>query len=167
MLLHIAAWLLFLSWPFIFDSHDPNRPARTISFWIPMIIGNLILLGLFYLNIYLLIPSLLRKRGWVFYLGAVVICFFSYAFISWEIRKQFPPRRFNREMNFKNDDATAKNNDGALRHDNKNFPRNDFRFTYFFSIVPFLLVFGLSTSLKFSEDIANFEKREKKRKMRT
>jgi two-component system, LytTR family, sensor kinase len=162
VLLHVAGWLLFLSWPFLFDSHDPNRQPRTLSFWIPIITGNLILLGLFYLNLLVLIPSILRKRGWSFYLGAVLICFFAYAFVSSELRKQFPPRRFNREIQARKDDPAFKSDDRNFRRD-RPVGTDGFRFMYFFSIVPFLLVLGLSTSLKFSEDIANFEKERKEK----
>ncbi len=158
VLLHIAGWLLFLSWPFLFDSHDPNRQPRTVTFWMPMIIGNLVLLVFFYLNIYLLIPAVLRKRGWPFYLGTVLICFFSYAFISYELRREIFPRRINRPDR----EMTLRNNDNAVR--DRPFPRNEsFRSLYFFSLAPFLLVFGISTSLKFSDDIAEFEEERKEK----
>ena len=113
VLLHVAGWLLFLSWPFLFDSYNPNRQPQSFSFCLPMIIGNGILLFLFYLNIFALIPKILHKLGWPLYLGSVMVCFFSYAFISNTLREQVYPRRSNN----KDRDVAFNRRDSMVMHD--------------------------------------------------
>ena len=59
---------------------------------------------------------------------------------------------------YRNDSINLRNDPSAKWSD---LPKS--RLTSFFNLVPFLLVFGISTSLKFSEDIAEFDRERKER----
>ena len=59
---------------------------------------------------------------------------------------------------YRNDSINLRNDPSAKWSD---LPKS--RLTSFFNLVPFLLVFGISTSLKSSEDIAEFDRERKER----
>jgi two-component system LytT family sensor kinase len=103
--LHVIGWVTFISLPFMF--FGPRRgggpPMRHDRFSPPpngdmqmsqppefdlttmrlhSILFNVLLIGFFYLNTYVLIPRVLTKRSWLYYLASVVLCFVFVALAS-------------------------------------------------------------------------------------
>lgn len=130
-----------------------------IWFWLPMATNNFMLLIFFYVNMLVLIPRLLRKRGWAYYFGAILICFLSYQFVASTARETFWARRRLTER------PAAFNQINPSRSDvpERRFEPPRSRFFGLFELAPFLLVFGLSTSLRFSEDFSSLERQQKEK----
>ena len=100
--LHIIGWISFISLPFMFFGprlgsrtplqHDgfgspPNGQMPPPEFdlnamRLHSILFNVLLIGFFYLNMYLLIPKVLTKKSWLHYLASIVICFVFVALAS-------------------------------------------------------------------------------------
>ena len=89
VLLHIAAWVLLFSLPYLLrPSNNPNQPAShpepestTVSFIVSRI-NDLLLIGFFYLNALLLIPRLLYKKKYTFYTLSIIACFTGYVLFT-------------------------------------------------------------------------------------
>lgn len=78
--LHVVAWALLFSLPFLLRSYDEHRPppgkGAHSSPELHYIISNLFWIGFFYLNAQLLIPRLVYKRRFWFY-GAALLSIYS------------------------------------------------------------------------------------------
>lgn len=88
ILLHIAAWLLLFSLPYLLrPSNNPNQPLHpepenpSINFIIYRI-NELLLICFFYLNALLLIPRLLYIKRYTFYSISLIACFTIYTLIT-------------------------------------------------------------------------------------
>jgi sensor histidine kinase YesM len=91
VLLHTAAWVLLFSLPFLLRPYDNNRPKEANKdaniFLVLYFVNDLLLIGLFYLNAYVLMPALLGvKKYWRYFIGLVVF-FAGYNFVDWIIFK--------------------------------------------------------------------------------
>lgn len=79
---HIVAWLLFFSLPLLlhapFDRHA-RFYAHAPSFDLFHTVGDLALVGIFYLNACVLLPDLLRKKKVGFFLCMLLLLFLAYA----------------------------------------------------------------------------------------
>ncbi|HMG89043.1 MAG TPA: histidine kinase [Chryseolinea sp.] len=156
--LHIVGWVTFISLPFMFFGpraggrppmqHD-FRPAPNPEMQMPQpsefdlnamrlhsILFNVLLIGFFYLNMYVLIPRVLTKKSWLYYLASIVLCFVFVAFASEVINQILSSYAYR--------------------------PR-----PFYFTSLNFLLVFGLSTALKFTSDRVQFERERKERENET
>ncbi|HEX6890459.1 MAG TPA: histidine kinase [Chryseolinea sp.] len=104
--LHIIGWVTFVSVPFMFfgpspigprsmhrDGLRPPPPGEGMDIPQPTdfdintmrlhsILFNVVLIGFFYLNMYVLIPKVLTKKSWVHYLVYVVLSFVIFAIAS-------------------------------------------------------------------------------------
>jgi len=96
--LHFIGWVTFISLPFMFFGPRPGgrtpmrhggfRPPPNGDMQMPQpsefdlnnmrlhsILFNVLLIGFFYLNMYVLIPRVLTKKSWLYYLVSIVLCF--------------------------------------------------------------------------------------------
>ncbi len=155
--LHVIAAGIFIILPLMFvgpRSTDRPGPRRTETFRLPpdsdvrgpqindldfrsmrlhSVLFNVILIGFFYVNMYMLVPRVLTRKSWIYYAGSVLLCFgvmlmlnelVAYAFFSGGFRPGRP---------------------------------------IYFTIINFLLVFGLSTALRLTSDRVEFERDRKER----
>lgn len=97
------------------------------------ILFNVVLIGLFYLNTYILIPRVLARKHWLHYVGAITLCLAVVLVLSHLIDYLLT---------------------GGSPHPG--------RPTYFV-IINFLLVFGLSTALRLTSDRIKFEREREQR----
>lgn len=93
ILLHIVAWVLLFSLPYLLrPSNNPNEPIRpepqnpTLSFIIQRT-SDAMLIIFFYLNALSLIPKFLYKKKYIFYSISILFYFVVYATLSWLLRK--------------------------------------------------------------------------------
>lgn len=76
ILFHIAAWLIFLSLPIVLSPQPPRSVLSEIGFifLIPVIFKNAILIFIFYLNYYVLVPKYLFKKRYALYSIICIAC---------------------------------------------------------------------------------------------
>ena len=78
ILVHVTAWLIFLSLPFIFrpKAMGPNmvQPEEQMMF-LRFLVFNSYLIGLFYLHGYWMMPKLLLQKHWLIYGSILVVLF--------------------------------------------------------------------------------------------
>src|ERR1700756_177140 len=106
---HVIAWAIFLSLPFLLFSTPPSGEQHTVNrpefFGIAEILSSLLYIGFFYVNAYSLIPALLSKKKTITYVIIIIILILFIAFInsilSEYYRPHFPPRPFIRLFIFK------------------------------------------------------------------
>jgi two-component system LytT family sensor kinase len=82
VIIHVVCWLVFLSLPLVFISGAPgerNISAKLFSQSYLLFYGIYIIL--FYLNTYLLIPSLYLKKKYLYYFGVILALFACVYFI--------------------------------------------------------------------------------------
>jgi two-component system, LytTR family, sensor kinase len=86
VILHIAAWVLLFSLPFLLRptyNQAPSKPNESQNPWLYYIVNNLFWVGLFYFNALVLVPQLLyRKRYTAFALSHVGL-FGFFLVIGW------------------------------------------------------------------------------------
>jgi len=96
ILLHITAWVLLFSLPYLLRPQNPNEPARpqnpndtinTIIWWT----GDLMLIGFFYLNAVLIIPRLFYKKKYALYTLAIFGSFATYVMLVWLLKVSLTP----------------------------------------------------------------------------
>ncbi|MDR3711229.1 MAG: histidine kinase [Puia sp.] len=80
VLTHTAVWAIALSLPYLLDSHHGiphhhDNDGHEQSFFYLNFITNILWIGPFYLNAYLLTPGLFYKRRYVIYAGTQVLVF--------------------------------------------------------------------------------------------
>jgi signal transduction histidine kinase len=95
VLLHITAWVLLFSLPYLLrpqnNSGQPARPEPqnpTINFIISRT-SDVMLIGFFYLNALLLIPALFYKKKYAFYTLSIIGSFAAYVVLFWIVRISF------------------------------------------------------------------------------
>ena len=157
--LHIVGWVTFISLPFMFLGPGRGRPGESPGTFRPppprdmnmpqpsefdfytmrlhSVLFNVLLIGFFYLNMYVLIPRVLTRKSWLHYLGSIVACFVFIALASELINYLLSAYAFH--------------------------PGRPFYFT----MLNFLLVFGLSTTLRLTRDRVQFERERKERENET
>lgn len=145
ILLHLVGWVTFLLLPLLFFSaprrlptgmRPPPEEFRNPEFdihsiWIYSIFFNLLLIAFFYLNIHVLIPQIFTKKTVLRYVGAILLCFAVVALGSEIINQVFHHMAFGRPRPFA------------------------------FTAINFLLIFGLSTALRLTNDRVRFERERK------
>ncbi len=80
VLTHAAVWAIALSLPYLLDSHHGmahhhDNDGHEQAFFYLNLITNLLWIGPFYLNVYLLTPRLFNKRRYVAYAAALALAF--------------------------------------------------------------------------------------------
>jgi two-component system, LytTR family, sensor kinase len=102
--LHVVAWTLLFSLPFILrpDYNQPNNRQRDSSgfSWF-YIVNNLLWVGLFYFNALWLIPRILYKKQYYFFILAHIFLLGFYFFFGWVNRVWLQPdEHFNWRVHF-------------------------------------------------------------------
>jgi two-component system LytT family sensor kinase len=156
--LHVVGWVTFVLLPFLFMGTPRGNRLRhpeRIRYHTPGVGGplpgefdmhsmrvhtlvfNVFLVAFFYLNMYVLIPRVLTRKSWVHYMISIVLCFFVVVMAS-ELMNDF-------------------------------LLGNAFRpgRPFYFTLLNFLLVFGLSTALRLTSDRVQFERERKERENET
>jgi two-component system LytT family sensor kinase len=89
VMLHAAAWILLFSLPFLLRRSDGNEkppPSKTevsaLVTAINYIASNLLWVGFFYLNAYLILPRFIYKNKYWQYIASIVGCFIIILFIQ-------------------------------------------------------------------------------------
>ena len=97
VLLHSAAWVLLFSLPYLLKPPaNPDEPVKpeyemtTVRF-ILFRIGDLMLIGLFYLNALLLIPRLFYKKKYSLYIISLLASFAGYVLLYWLVTITLTP----------------------------------------------------------------------------
>lgn len=87
VLLHMAAWILLFSLPFLlrpsYGNQPANRPNNESGITYFYVFNNLLWVGLFYLNALLLIPQLLYKKKYPAFAFTLILLFLAYFIIGW------------------------------------------------------------------------------------
>jgi sensor histidine kinase YesM len=87
ILLHVSAWLLLFSLPFLLRPSINNRPAgedqHTGLALIRYVLNDLMFISLFYLNAQVLIPKFIYRRRYRDYALILVLAFPCILFIAW------------------------------------------------------------------------------------
>jgi len=156
--LHVGGWVTFVLLPFLFTGaprgtyrmrhsdqfrHTPGLVTPSPgefdihSIRLHTFVFNMFLVAFFYVNMYVLIPKVLTRKSWVQYLVSIVLCFVVVIMASELV------------------------NDFLLG--------NSFRpgRPFYFTLLNFLLVFGLSTALRLTSDRVQFERERKERENET
>ncbi|MBL0740243.1 sensor histidine kinase [Chryseolinea lacunae] len=157
--LHVVGWVTFILLPFLFMGaprnanrlrHSEHFRARHMdmpppqpgefdlhSMRVHSLVFNVFLVAFFYLNMYVLIPKVLTRKSWKHYLLSIVLSFVVVVVASEVV----------------NDLLLS----GTFR------PGRPFYFT----VLNFLLVFGLSTALRLTSDRVQFERERKEKENET
>ena len=94
---------------------------------------NVLLVAFFYVNMYVLVPRILTRKSVLHYLASIVICFFIVFILNEGITQVFSSNGFRPGR------------------------------PVYFTVINFLLVFGLSTALRLTRDRVEFERDRKER----
>jgi len=97
------------------------------------VVFNVVLICFFYFNMYVLVPHVLTKRSWIHYVGAIAVCFAVMLGINEGIENLMASDTFRPGR------------------------------PIYFTVINFLLVFGLSTALRLTSDRVAFERDRKER----
>jgi len=131
--LHLAGILLYIFSPLFFG---PIRSARFENVHWSFIAHNALIASFFYLNLLVMIPLGLRKRGWIVYVIGGLLAIVLYVTISHYVREAFVVREVRRVSRFR-------------------------PFQYFGLAFPYVMAWVFSTSVKFSMDYLVLERKRK------
>ncbi len=129
-----------------------------------LLLNNLVLVGFFYFNAYLLYPLLQRKRGLAFYIGAAVLSVFLLISLTRYVEREYLPFR-------RNDTKTERSvNSQQLSQSPKGPPRKHWDgrgpFLYYL-ILPYIFIIGISLSYRIVRDSSRREKLRKEKENET
>jgi two-component system LytT family sensor kinase len=131
--LHLAGILLYIFSPLFFGS--PRSP-RFENIQVSFILHNALIAAFFYLNMLLLMPFVLEKKGWLFYVVAGTASVVVFTLVSHFVRDAFLIREVRRAPRLRS-------------------------FQYFGLAFPYLMAWVFSTSVKFSMNYLMLERRRK------
>jgi two-component system LytT family sensor kinase len=131
--LHLAGILLYIFSPLFFG---PIRSTRFENVQLSFIAHNALIASSFYFNMLVLMPWVLRKKGWVIYMIAGVISVAAFALISHYVREAFVVREIRRVTRMRT-------------------------FPYVGLAFPYLMAWVFSTSVKYSMDYFGLERKRK------
>jgi two-component system, LytTR family, sensor kinase len=98
LLMHFVAWAIIFSLPYIFSSEfSSEKDKDELAFQKIDTITNFLWMGLFYLNVLILMPQLFYKKKYVLYILALVFSFFLIMLIHGALFEPFVP---GRDFNF-------------------------------------------------------------------
>src|SRR3954471_8092766 len=97
LLMHIVAWAIIFSLPYIFSSENASaKDPDELAFQHLDTATNFLWMGLFYLNILVLIPHLINRKKYAFYIAALCCSFFFIMLIHGALFEPFVPgHQFN------------------------------------------------------------------------
>ena len=131
--LHLAGILLYIFSPLFFG---PIRSARFENVHLSFVAHNALIASFFYFNMLLLMPLVLKKKGWVAYVVAGIISVILFALISHYMREAFVVREIRRATRVRT-------------------------LPYFGLAFPYVMAWVFSTSVKFSMDYLGLERKRK------
>jgi two-component system LytT family sensor kinase len=80
VVLHLAAWMIIFSLPYLlsspYDNHHANEDKGASTFFYLNTFTNFLFAGLFYLNAFVLFPGFIYKKKYVFYCLLLIAIFF-------------------------------------------------------------------------------------------
>jgi two-component system LytT family sensor kinase len=141
--LHVAAVLLYVFSPLFFGF---MRPQRADNIHWALVSSNALAACFFYLNLLVLIPYVLRRRGWPTYLIVGMICAIAFVIIAYHMRGLFFDRDFP-----------------LPPFEGRRLPATPRPLPYFGLIAPYLIAWIFSTSVRFSMDYFQLERQRKER----
>ena len=98
LLMHLIAWTIIFSMPYIFSSeYSSAKDEDELAFQKLDTITNFLWMGLFYLNVLLLMPHLFYKKKYALYTLALLVSFLLVMLIHGALFKPFVP---GRDFNF-------------------------------------------------------------------
>ncbi len=155
---HVAAWMLFFSLPAIFmpqyDLTGENKPyVDSYFFSLHFLVTDLLLVGIFYLNTFVLMPRLFfKKRFWeyVVLISGLLIIFIYIPTLFQSAETYAPPPPPPHLMNLENMNDYFSHRTPAVH-----------KSRYEFSAFVFLIIWLLSTGIKITEEWLMSEKRAK------
>lgn len=142
MTLHVAGILLYIFSPMFFG---PTRSPRFENIQVSFIFHNALIATFFYVNMLLLTPFVLEKRGWTAYILTGIACVIAFAILSHYVRDLFMSAEFRR----------------AAQQQPPQRPPRQFPFMYLGLMFPYLVAWVFSTSVKFSMDYLRLERTRK------
>lgn len=95
VLIHAAVWILLFSLPYLLrPSYNPDTDKGyehhdTTANFIVARITDLILIGIFYLNSYLLFPKLFYRKKYALYIVSLLASFTFFWLVSWSLNREF------------------------------------------------------------------------------
>ena len=95
ILLHTAAWVTLFSLPYLlrptYNAADqpPKLPENETAKFIIFRINDLMLIGFFYLNVFVLFPKLLYKKKYLLYILSITFYFALLILQGWLLRISF------------------------------------------------------------------------------
>jgi len=77
IIIHLICWIFFLLFPVVFSPKDPNGITGKIDLLqsLPLLFSSIILILIFYINYYILIPKFLFTKKYTIYVLLCIICF--------------------------------------------------------------------------------------------
>ena len=94
LLMHLVAWAIIFSLPYIFSSeYSSAKDKDELAFQKLDTVTNFLWMGLFYLNVLILMPRLFYKKKYVLYTLALLISFILIMLIHGGLFKPFVPHR--------------------------------------------------------------------------
>ncbi|MFN8340419.1 MAG: histidine kinase [Cyclobacteriaceae bacterium] len=158
-LLHVTGWVLFLVIPVLTQTHTLHLEAIDWRLQLPDLVFNLLLIAFFYANMYYFIPVIRKDRGWLAYALTVLVAVAALLYVHALLWNTVPPPRGG--MPFPGPGFRPRRG-GPMGPppDEGLFMLHGHHLTIVFSI---LLVFAISTILRFSMDIAALERSRQER----
>ncbi|WP_120180198.1 sensor histidine kinase [Pelobium manganitolerans] len=92
LILHLAFWCMLLLPAVFFKLNAPS--SFSSNFYYRMLINNLLLIGIFYVNAYYLFPVVFKRKNWLLYvvlvIATLVVAYFISKYVETDV---FPPKR--------------------------------------------------------------------------
>ena len=139
--LHLAGILLYIFSPLFFG---PSRSARFENIQVSFILHNALIATFFYINMLVLTPFILEKKGWTLYIITGIFFVIMFGVLSHYVRESFMTNEFRRSL-----------------QPQPPRPPRQFPFPYFGLMFPYLVAWVFSTSVKFSMDYLRLERKRK------
>ncbi|MBC7652011.1 MAG: histidine kinase, partial [Deinococcales bacterium] len=91
IIIHIAVWGCFFLLPYIFRPQGKGDIPTSVSnrFIAVFTTNGICLIAFFYLNTLVLLPMLLFKRRWLWYILSIITCFIFFMYVPREIANVF------------------------------------------------------------------------------
>lgn len=140
--LHLAGILLYIFSPLFFG---PSRSPRFENIQVSFILHNALIATFFYLNMLVLTPFVLEKKGWTLYIMIGLACMVVFGVFSHAVRDSFMSAEFRR----------------TVLQQQPSRPPRQFPFPYIGLMFPYLVAWVFSTSVKFSMDYLRLERTRK------
>jgi hypothetical protein len=96
VLIHITIWVLLFSLPFLLrpsqDSNKAHEASPNQNLFLSLyLVNDLFLAGIFYLNVFILVPRFLTAKKYLKYFGALILILACYNFMDWIFFRVFIP----------------------------------------------------------------------------